>query len=102
MVFFKYGFVFLVGAGFGAALAHRGQHHRHGHCWRRHWGGDRWHEQDPAPASYDDYEGERRGYYGRPDTADRDTEEREYRRSVKKSKKPAAAAADAAAVTCDY
>lgn len=108
MVFFKYGFFFLADAAFGTAMAHRGQHHRHGHCWRRH-GGDRGrcHEQEPAmQASYDDeyHQQERRGayYYGRPDdTADnRDTEEREYSRSVKNKKSSAGAAA--AAATSDY
>lgn len=107
MVFFKYGFVFLLGAGLGAAMARSGEHHhRHGggHCWRRHhWchrgGDDRWndeHQQEPAAASYGGgYERERRGYdYVRPDTAaDRDTEGGEYR-SMKKTKKSAAAAAD--------
>ena len=108
MVFFKYGFIFLAGAALGTAMAHRGQHHRHGHCWRRRHGGDRgrWHEQEAAqPASYGDekyQQQERRGahyYDGRPDAADRDTEERaEYRRSVKNKKSSAGAAA---AVTSD-
>ncbi|KAG0522558.1 hypothetical protein BDA96_07G047700 [Sorghum bicolor] len=66
MVFFKYGFIFLAGAALGTAMAHRGQHHRHGHCWRRRHGGDRgrWHEQEAAqPASYGDekYQQHRRG-----------------------------------------
>lgn len=112
MVFFKYGFIFLAGAAMGTAMAHRGQHHRHGHCWRRHCGqrgGDRqgrWHEQEHAQAkSYDecDQQQERRGpyYYGRrPDgTADRDTEESEYRRRSGKNKK---SSAGAAAATSDY
>ncbi|CAO2205805.1 unnamed protein product [Urochloa humidicola] len=101
MVLFKYGFVFLAGAGFGAAMAHRGQH-RHGPCcWRRHWGhrgggddlGRRQHELDTAAASY---ENERRGYYFRPSEDDRDAEKGEYR-AVRKNKKSAAASS-----TSDY
>ncbi|CAO2164358.1 unnamed protein product [Urochloa humidicola] len=99
MVLFKYGFIFLAGAGFGAAVAHRGQgccdHRRHGPCWRRHRGGGddlggRRHELDPAAAA--SYEDERRGYHFRP-SEDRDAEEGKYRAVKKNKKQPAAAVA---------
>jgi hypothetical protein len=78
MVLFKYDFIFLAGAGFGAAMAHRGERccdqRRHDRpCWCRHWGGGgqrdvvgddlvgrRCHELDPATAA--SYESERKGY----------------------------------------
>lgn len=57
MAFFKYGFIFLAGAGFGAAMAHRKQHNHGHHCCRR-WshrdGAEGRHELEPAPASYHD------------------------------------------------
>ncbi|KAL6659328.1 hypothetical protein ACP70R_003368 [Stipagrostis hirtigluma subsp. patula] len=93
MAFFKYGFIFLAGAGFGAAMAHRGQrychHHRHGHCWGRRWSHRGGHELEPAPASYQHER--RRDYFGPHAAADRDKLEEEGERySLKKAKKSAA------------
>jgi hypothetical protein len=105
MVLFKYGFIFLAGAGFGAAMAHRGERccgqRRHDRpCWRPHWGGGDHRDggsdlgrrrQELNPASCED---DRRGYRFRPSSDDegsRGAEEGEHR-AVKKNKKPATAA----------